>query len=90
MYNEGLASNPYIKVVGSGDITININNQKLVLKGVEGYIEVDTELYNCFKDNENQNNKMYSDFPIFEEGINNISWESNVSQLEILPRWVVL
>ena len=33
---------------------------------------------------------MYSDFPIFEEGINNISWEGNVSQLEILPRWVVL
>ena len=90
LHNNGLASSPYIKVVGSGDITININNQKLVLKGVESYIEVDTELYNCFKDNINQNNKMYSDFPIFEEGKNDISWEGNVSQLEILPRWVVL
>ena len=90
LYNEGLASNPYIKVIGSGDITININNQKLILKGVEDYIEVDTELYNCFKGNINQNNKMYSDFPMLEEGKNDITWEGNVTQLEILPRWVVL
>ena len=90
LYNNGLASTPYIKVVGSGDITININNQKLILKGVEGYIEVDSELYNCFKGNINQNNKMYSNFPVLEEGVNNISWEGNVTQLEILPRWVVL
>ena len=90
LYNNGLVSNPYIKVVGNGDITININNQKLILKGIEGYIEVDTEIYNCFKGNVNQNNKMYSDFPILEEGQNNISWEGKVTSLEILPRWVVL
>ena len=90
LYNEGLASNPYIKVVGSGDIAININNQKLVLKGVEDYIEVDTELYNCFKGNINQNNKMYSDFPVLEEGKNDISWTGNVTRLEITPRWVML
>lgn len=90
LYNEGLASSPYIKVVGSGDITININNQKLILKGVEDYIEVDTELYNCFKGNVNQNNKMYSNFPVLEEGKNEISFTGSVTQLEILPRWVVL
>ncbi len=90
LYNEGLASSPYIKVVGSGDITININNQKLILKGVEDYIEVDTELYNCFKGNVNQNNKMYSNFPVLEEGKNEISFTGSVIQLEILPRWVVL
>ena len=36
------------------------------------------------------NNKMYSDFPILEEGENNISWSGNVTQIEIIPRWVVL
>lgn len=90
LYNENISSNPYIKVIGNGDITININNQKLILKGVEEYIEVDTELYNCFKGSENQNNKMYSDFPVLEEGKNNISWEGNVTKLEIIPRWVAL
>ena len=90
LYNENITSKPYIKVVGSGDITININNQKLILKGVEEYIEVDTELYNCFKGNVNQNNKMYSDFPVLEEGKNEISFTGSVTQLEILPRWVVL
>lgn len=90
LYNDYLTSNPIIKVIGNGDITININNQKLILKGVEEYIEVDTELYNCFKGSENQNNKMYSDFPVLEEGKNNISWEGNVTRVEIIPRWVVL
>lgn len=90
LYNENIASKPYIKVVGSGDIIVNVNNQKLILKGVEDYIEVDTELYNCFKDNINQNNKMYSDFPVLEEGKNDISWEGNVTRIEIIPRWVVL
>lgn len=90
LYNENIVSNPYIKVVGSGNITVNINNQKLILKDVEEYIEVDTELYNCFKGSENQNNKMYSDFPVLEEGKNNISWEGNVTRVEIIPRWVVL
>lgn len=90
LYNEGLTSKPYIKVIGDGDITININNQKVILKGVENFIEVDTELYNCFKDTVNQNNKMYSDFPYLEEGANNISWIGNVTRLEIIPRWVVL
>jgi phage-related protein len=33
---------------------------------------------------------MYSDFPVLEEGKNDITWEGNVTQLEILPRWVVL
>ena len=62
----------------------------MILKGVEDYIEIDTELYNCFKGDVNQNNKMYSDFPVLEEGVNNISWEGNVTRLEITPRWVVL
>ena len=36
------------------------------------------------------NNKMYSDFPILESGENQISFEGNVSKIEITPRWAVL
>ena len=94
IYNNYMSSNPLIKVVGDGDITININNQKLILKGLEDEIEVDCELMNAYKKiNDNivlLNNKMYSDFPILEAGENNISWSGNVTQIEITPRWVVL
>ena len=94
IHNNYMTSNPHIKVIGSGDIIININNQNLILKGVEDEIEVDSDIMNCYKIVDgvvtNQNNKMYSDFPILEEGRNNISWTGNVTRLEIIPRWVVL
>lgn len=94
IYNDYMPSNPLIKVVGSGDVTISINNQELILKGLEDEIEVDCEFMNAYKKiNEDivlLNNKMYSDFPILEAGENQISFEGNVSKIEITPRWAVL
>lgn len=87
-------SQPYIKIYGSGDITININNQYLILKGVTDYIEVDSKLKNCYKNLNgvitNCNNQMYSIFPVLEVGENNISWAGNISKIEIVPRWCCL
>lgn len=92
--NSYMNSNPYIKIVGNGDINININNQKLILKNIEDEIEIDCEIMNAYKNVNNeiilQNNKMYSDFPVLEEGKNDISWTGNVTRLEITPRWVML
>ena len=92
--NPYLVSNPLIKVMGVGDVLVNINNQKLILKGLEDEIEVDCEIMNAYKKVNNDiillNNKMYSDFPILEAGENQISFEGNVSKIEITPRWVVL
>ena len=94
IYNNYMESNPLIKVVGTGDIVVNINNQKLILKDLENEIEVDCEIMNAYKKvNEDivlLNNKMYSDFPILEHGENNISFEGDVARIEIVPRWVVL
>ena len=83
-------SEPYMKIYGSGDIIISINNRPLKFKNVENYIEVDTELMNCFKGETNQNNRMYSDFPILTTGENVFSWVGNVTKIEIEPRWVKL
>lgn len=88
--NDYMDSEPYMKIFGSGDITIAINNRPLKFKNVEDYIEVDTELMNCFKGEINQNNRMYSDFPILTAGENVFSWEGNVTKIEIEPRWVKL
>ena len=94
IYNNYMPSNPLIKIVGSGDVTININNQELVLKGLEDEIEVDCEIMNAYKKINGDivllNNKMYSDFPVLEVGENQISFEGNVSKIEITPRWAVL
>lgn len=87
---ESYSSLPSIKVFGSGDITIYINNQAINLKGVEDYIVVDAEMQNAYKGTFPQNDKLRSEFPIFEPGENIISWNGNVERLEIVPRWVTL
>ena len=90
IYNyHDIASKPYIKIYGSGDISLSINNNVTQLRGVADYIELDGELQDCYKDNQLCNNKMVGDFPSLSSGLNNISWSGNISKLEILPRYRV-
>lgn len=92
--NDGAeASEPYLKVIGSGDINLYIGNQTVVLKAIEGEIIIDSEEMNAYKVNNlntviNQNDKMYSPFPVLNLGENNISWTGTVTSIEILPRIV--
>ena len=94
--NQYEISYPSIKILGAGDVIIKINQQEVVLKDIQDYIIIDSELMNAYKttsvtnDIINQNQKMFSDFPILEQGTNNISWTGNVTKIEITPRWAVL
>ncbi|BBN99154.1 phage tail domain-containing protein [Sporolactobacillus terrae] len=91
LYNaEAFKSEPYLKVYGSGDVTIYVNNQSINLKGIEDYIEIDSEMKNCFKDTQAQNDRLRSDWPVFLPGENNISWTGTVDKLEIIPKWRTL
>lgn len=75
---------PYIKVSGNGNITLTINNNSINLKNIEDYIELDCELEEAFKNNENCNSKVEcEDFPILFPGENVISWTGNISNLHI-------
>lgn len=78
---------PYIRVNGSGNITLVINNKSIVLKNVETFVELDCELEEAYKQNTNCNDKIEcEEFPILVPGINNISWIGNVSSIQIKYR----
>jgi phage-related protein len=88
---ESKESLPYIKIAGSGDINLHINDQTIVLTGVSDYIEIDSQLKSCFKGLVLQNTHYRSDFwPVLNVGENQISWEGTVSKVEIKPRWWTL
>lgn len=93
--NQNYETSPIIKVIGSGDITIKINSQELILKDVEESITIDCEKMNAEKINSlgkltNQNHKMYSNFPVIEEGENIITWSGSVSSITISFRQAVI
>lgn len=92
IYNpEAFEARPYIKLYGSGDITLTINEKAWELSGVDGYIEIDSMIQNTFKGLENLNkNKTGEGYPILQPGYNEIYASGNIEQILIKPRWCTL
>lgn len=89
--SEAFASAPYIKITGSGTVTLFINNDSFVFTDIDEYIEIDSEIMNAHKGTEPQNNKMSgTSFPTLQPGDNAISWVGAVEKIEIIPRWCCL
>jgi len=79
---------PLIRIVGSGDITINIGGRALELRRIGG---------GCIIDSENQTittlngqvtlfERMYSPFPVLHAGNNQVTFTRNDIQVFITPR----
>jgi predicted phage tail component-like protein len=79
---------PYIKIIGSGDITLFIGAHAYAIRSVESYIELDSELMAAYKGSVLCNEKInFTEFPVLSPGESNISWTGAVTQIEIVPRW---
>lgn len=88
---EAFPSKPYIKITGSGNVTLSIGSASYVFTAIDTYIEIDSELMNVFKGATSYNSKMTSDgFPVLVPGNNAISWTGTVTKVEIIPRWCCL
>lgn len=89
LINTGtLPSEPIIEVFGSGNITLKINEQEVILTAVSGKIILNSVLQDAYDDSlENKNNNMKGDFFFLEVGDNHVSWVGNVTKLMITPNW---
>ena len=92
LYNpEKLTAAPYIKIYGSGDISLSVNAATVTFAGVSEYVEIDSEIMNVYKGLTPLNNIMTGDsFPTFAPGMNTIAFTGNVAKAEIVPRWCTL
>lgn len=81
-------SKPILKIYGSGDITLTINEKDILFTGISNSIIVNSKISESYSNTyENLNNKMNGEFPIFKKGINTISWIGNVTKIEVTPNW---
>lgn len=86
-------SRPYIKLYGSGTVRLMVSSigqgtTTLVLSGVDEYIEIDSELMNCYKDTVLKNDTVTGEgFPVLKPGENSIACAGNVRRVEVVPRW---
>ncbi|QLY82229.1 distal tail protein Dit [Clostridium intestinale] len=92
-YSNELVYNapPLIKVYGSGNVTLTINNEDILLKSISGHIILNSILKEAYNDNiDNLNDKMDGYFPILKSGLNTLSWIGSVTKIEIIPNWRTL
>ncbi len=88
---ESFPSLPYIKITGSGAVTLNIGSKAYSFTSVPTYLEVDSELMSCYKGSTLYNNRIgFSEFPVLQPGSNSISWTGSVTKVEIIPNWRTL
>lgn len=99
----GTITNPYsqetqplIKVVGSGNVTLTFNGVNFVIQNLTTDIWLDCEAMYAYRELsggiiDNQNSKIFTTlYPYLRKGNTVISWTGNVSRIEIEPRWRTL
>lgn len=80
-------SEPIITIHGTGNINLFVDDLQVTLKDVSGYITINTPKKRTYKDLTILNNKKAGEFPILNKGGNNITWDGNVTKIEIIPNW---
>lgn len=88
IFNSGSAnSKPVIKVFGTGAITLTINSNVVSLTNVSEYVNIDSELMDCYKGTQLMNNYMSGEFPVLAIGNNVFSWVGTVTSIEVTPNF---
>lgn len=80
-------SEPVLKIFGSGNCTLNINNENISFYIRDEYIIIDSVLKDCYTSTGLVNNDVdLSYFPLLLSE-NNISYVGNITRIEIIPNW---
>lgn len=78
---------PRIEITGSGDITLQMGGNALVLYGVTSGMIVDSDTEWVLKNGVPQQGIYTGKFPVLKPGDNTVAFTGNVSKLTITPRW---
>lgn len=78
---------PYIKIFGNGNVTLTINNNSIIIKNINEYIELNCEDEEAYKGSENMNGNINcEEFPIFVLGKNSIEFIGDVTKIQFIYR----
>ena len=84
---------PIITMTGSGTIELNVNGKKVcryTFPSDENTVVLDSEKQDAYWEDILKNRNMEGEFPIFEKGINVITWSGTVDSIRIkkYSRWL--
>ncbi|MDE6035893.1 MAG: hypothetical protein K2G36_08305 [Ruminococcus sp.] len=78
-------SKPTLRIVGTGDISVNVNDLTFEVKGLSENQEIiiDSSKFITYSGNELFHNRTTGKYPLLAVGENVISWSGNVKNVEI-------
>ena len=88
--NDYDLSLPHLKIYGQGNIGLLINGIETDFYSVDGYIECDSDLQQCYKGTQNLGSNMSGQFPVLYSGKNTIVFTGNISKVVLNPHWRTL
>lgn len=94
LFNRGNAvSKPIMTVYGAGTVEISLNGTAILSMNIDdNYITIDSEGMNAYHDDTLKNRQITGDYAnlVLNAGTNVISWQGNVSKVEIknVSRWI--
>lgn len=81
-------SEPIIHIVGSGNITLNINGKTTTITGLVSEIFINSELQHCYNSSADLDSLYKGEYPELTPGENTISWSGGtVNKVEVIPNW---
>lgn len=85
-------SKPLIRIFGTGDGTVTIGSEIITLTGITVYVDIDSELQDCYKESVSANNQVSfsNDFPVLPAGSTTIGWAGDITGVSIAGRWFTL
>lgn len=89
LYNHtNTTAQPTITVRGSGDVVLIINNTTFQIKGLNSSIILNYQLEEAYDEmGLSKNTTVFGDYNHLKEGNNTISWNGNVTSIDIIPNW---
>lgn len=82
---------PYFKITGNGDVVLYVGEKSWTIRGVEEYVEIDSERMSTYKDTQALNDrKEGTGYPTLPTGRVGITWTGDISKVEMMPRWCTL
>lgn len=86
MNPTGFEAYPLFKVTGTSGV-LTVNGNSITFSSINGFVMLDCELQDAYKENINKNSTISGTFPVLKTGSNTISWTGNISSVTMKPRW---
>lgn len=77
---------PLIRVYGTSG-SIIVNDITMNISEIDEYVDLDCDIQDAYKNGENRNSTVSQQYPTLHPGANRISFEGNITQIVIRPRW---